>query len=377
MVLAHLYPSGLVPASGCKTLSSSSTTAKSTARPPIVRSTSYSAVPHPSKLTHVEIRHQGSQHSTSTAVSIPSPPNTPSLNNQSNDPYTSQGMFSPPNDTGNKSYFHHHDITSSRTQSSSSAPSAVSPLQAKMSSMSGSLTLLTPDGEDAILPPTTAGFTFSSNITEEGAKEERDSYAFFLAAMEEDRWKSISTVRSTYFFDGIGRGGGFLAIPHLASHGNAKTNVICRLLEAWLTKKLVEPTISDSIPVLEDNIQSSVLSIEQHLQENAKVWATGISKAVVHIRCGHVFMLNSCCDDETIVHLGADEFYQDYPLFVDVEIKMHCDSNHAREHNATEILIAFQNVVSCSKGKANQPYVHRAVISLKPRSSMDGEVVPE
>ncbi|KAF8934316.1 hypothetical protein BGZ52_005009 [Haplosporangium bisporale] len=205
-----------------------------------------------------------------------------------------------------------------------------------MSSMSGSLTLLTPDGEDAILPPTTAGFTFSSNITEEGAKEERDSYAFFLAAMEEDRWKSISTVRSTYFFDGIGRGGGFLAIPHLASHGNAKTNVICRLLEAWLTKKLVEPTISDSIPVLEDNIRSSVLSIEQHLQENAK-----------------------------------------YPLFVDVEIKMHCDSNHAREHNATEILIAFQNVVSCSKGKANQPYVHRAVISLKPRSSMDGEVVPE
>lgn len=212
MVLAHLYPSGLVPTSGCKAPSSSSTATKSTARPPIVRSTSYSAVPHPSKPTHVEIHNQGSQYSTSTAVSIPSPPHTPSLNNQSSDPYTSRGLLSPPSDTGNKSYFHHHDITSSRTQNSSSAPSAMSPLQVKMSSMSGSSSLMTPDGEDAILPPTAAGFTFSSNITQEGAKEERDSYAFFLAAMEENRWKSISTVRSTYFFDGIGRGGGFLAV---------------------------------------------------------------------------------------------------------------------------------------------------------------------
>ncbi|KAG0032125.1 hypothetical protein BGZ81_011614 [Podila clonocystis] len=369
MVLAHLYPWGLIPTSGCKT-PSASTKAKSTARPPIVRSTSYSAVSFTSKPTHVEIHNQGSLRSTSKSISIPSPPPTPHQN-QSSD-HASRGLISPPD--GNKSYFHHHDIVASQTQlNSSSAPSAMSPLQAKMSSLSGPLSLMTPDGENSQLSLPTTGFTFSSNISEEGAKKERDSYAFFLTTMEEDGWKSISTVRSTYFFDGIGRGGGFLAIPHLASHGNAKTNVICRLLEAWLTKKLVEPTISDSIPVLEDNIQSSVQSIEQHLQDNAKVWATGISKAVVHIRCGHVFMLDSCCDDETIVHLGADEFYQDYPLFVDVEIKMHCDSNHARENQATEILIAFQNVVSRSKDKANQPYVHRAVISPKRRPSVDGD----
>ncbi|KAG0076773.1 hypothetical protein BGZ92_002257 [Podila epicladia] len=374
MVLAHLYPWGLIPTSGCKT-PSSSTTPKSTTRPSIVRSTSYSAVSYSPKSAHVETHSQGSRRSTSIAISIPSPPPTP-LHNQSSE-HASRVLFSSP-DTVDTSYFNHHDITTSQTQlNSSSAPSAMSPLQANLSSLSGSLSLMTPEGEDTQMSLPTTGFTFSSNITEEGAKEERDSYAIFLTTMEEDRWKSISTVRSTYFFDGIGRGGGFLAIPHLASHGNAKTNVICRLLEAWLTKKLVEPTISDSIPVLEDNIQSSVQSIEQHLQENAKMWATGVSKAVVYIRCGHVFMLDSCCDDETIVHLGADEFYQDYPLFVDVEIKMHCDSNHAREIQATEMLIAFQNVVSRNKDKANQPYVHRAVISLKRRSSVDGDVVPE
>ncbi|KAF9366343.1 hypothetical protein BGX34_003988 [Mortierella sp. NVP85] len=181
--------------------------------------------------------------------------------------------------------------------------------------------------------------------------------------MEQDCWKSVSTVRSTYFFDGIGRGGGFLAIPHLASHGNAKTNSICRLLESWLTKKLVEPTISDSIPVLEDNIQSSVSSIERHLKEDPKVWA-GISQAFIQIRCGHVFMLDACCDDETIVHLGADEFYQDYPLFVDVEIKMHADAAQQSRTQAAEVLIAFQNIANREKGPlAAEPYIHRVQIN--------------
>lgn len=95
--------------------------------------------------------------------------------------------------------------------------------------------------------------------------------------------------------------------------------MICRLLEAWLTKKLVQPTISDSIPVLEDNIQSSVQSIEQHLKADPRVWA-GISQAFIHIRCGHVFMLDACCDDQTIVHLGADEFYQEVQSCLSQEV---------------------------------------------------------
>ncbi|KAF8935119.1 hypothetical protein BGZ58_005243 [Dissophora ornata] len=228
----------------------------------------------------------------------------------------------------------------------SSAPSMASPLQQRSSSSIPSL-----------------GFTFSGNISMNQPKEDRESYAFFLNKVDQDYWKSVSTIRSTYFFDGIGRGGGFLAIPHLASHGSAKTNVICRLLESWLTKKLVEPTISDSIPVLEDSIQSSVQSIESYLKADPKVW-TGISQAYIHIRCGHVFMLDACCDDETIVHLGADEFYQDYPLFVDVEIKMLGDSTQLPRTQPTEVLIAFQNVVNRDKGiGAERPYVHRTSIS--------------
>lgn len=244
------------------------------------------------------------------------------------------------------------DNMSIGSRPSTSAPSTQSPFRIQASSSAP-----------------TVGFTFSSNIPAWQSVEERESYALFLAVMEKDYWKSVSTIRSTYFFDGIGRGGGFLAIPHLASHGNAKTNVLCRLLEDWLTKKLVEPTISDSIPVLEDSIQSSILSIERHLKADPRVWA-GISQAFIHIRCGHVFMLDSCCDDKTIVHLGADEFYQDYPLFVDVEIKMNGDANSVQQqlnsqgHRTSEVLIAFQNM---SQGNSHpgseRPYVHRTTIT--------------
>ncbi|KAF9585161.1 hypothetical protein BGW38_003645 [Lunasporangiospora selenospora] len=206
-------------------------------------------------------------------------------------------------------------------------------------------------------------FSFTGNVPKDSTNGSHETYVSFLERMEEDSWKSVSTIRSTYFFDGIGRGGGFLAIPHLASHGNAKTNAICRLLESWLTKKLVEPTISDSIPVLEDTIEGSVQSIENWLKSDPRVWA-GIAQASIHVRCGHVFMLDTCCDDETIVHLGADEFYQDYPLFVDVEIKMHHSPSNVTRVHPTEVLIAFQNVVNTDshQGMGQPPFIHQTLI---------------
>ncbi|KAF9996894.1 hypothetical protein BGZ79_009396 [Entomortierella chlamydospora] len=320
------------------------------------RSTSASSVP---QMTSIQIPSKESR--IAAAINIPSPPLTPYIGRENDQDIGSDDIFS--------SRFHSKhmqddededgdgeeldkDMSALQMRQSSSAPSAMSPLEMMMSTN---------------IAPTS--FTFTSNLQSpsQATSEKRESYDMFVNTMEADYWKSVSTVRTTYFFDGIGRGGGFLAIPHIASHGNAKTNVICRLLEAWLTKKLVEPTISDSIPVLEDNIESSVQSIEQHLRHDPKVWS-GISKSFIHIRCGHVFMLDTCCDDETIVHLGADEFYQDYPLFVDVEIKMQCDSNTTvTKEQSTELLVAFKNVTnrnnSGSIKQEEEPFVHRAVIA--------------
>ncbi|KAF9353680.1 hypothetical protein BGX26_008565 [Mortierella sp. AD094] len=294
---------------------------------------------------------QGSKQSTSAAINIPSPPLTPylglgdedidDLDYDDDDEYFGHEIFS--------SRYRKQSSQEDETpilRHSTSAPSMMSPLSWQSSGH---------------VPH--KGFMFSSNLSMAQPHDERESYTNFQDKMDRDYWKSVSTIRSTYFFDGIGRGGGFLAIPHLASHGNAKTNVICRLLEDWLTKKLVEPTISDSIPVLEDSIESSVLSIERHLKRDAKVWV-GISQASIHIRCGHVFMLDTCCDDQTIIHLGADEFYHEYPLFVDVEIKMQGESPQNSRTKPIEVLIAFQNVVDREKGSGEeQPYIHRTYIS--------------
>ncbi|KAF8978009.1 hypothetical protein BGZ46_006939, partial [Entomortierella lignicola] len=232
------------------------------------RSTSTSSVPQIPASIHIP---QTSKMACASSINMPSPPLTPYLGND--DQEGVEGV-------------EEYEESSMLLRHSSSAPSAMSPLEMKLSMNNSNC------------------FTFTSNLqtpSNTQTDQVRESYDYFVNMMEADYWKSVSTIRTTYFFDGIGRGGGFLA-----------TNVICRLLEAWLTEKLVEPTISEeSIPVLEDNIESSVLSIEQHLrQQDPKVWA-GISKSFIHIRCGHVFMLDTCCDDETIVHLGADEFYQD------------------------------------------------------------------
>lgn len=92
---------------------------------------------------------------------------------------------------------------------STSAPSTQSPFRIQASSSAP-----------------TVGFTFSSNIPAWQSIEERESYALFLAVMENNYWKSVSTIRSTYFFDGIGRGGGFLAVSVIPFVG--------RFLNAWI-----------------------------------------------------------------------------------------------------------------------------------------------
>lgn len=175
------------------------------ARPQSVRSTSQSSVP---RLKDIEVS-LSARPSSSAAINIPSPPLTPHPifdDDQTFQQDHSSTAIDPEDDSDSDS----GSIFSSRFQkqhrlqrdeqklklrsSSSSAPSAMSPLQMRASSN---------------VPMTTTGFTFTSNTQ---AKEARESYEYFLSTMEDDYWKSVSTIRTTYFFDGIGRGGGFLAV---------------------------------------------------------------------------------------------------------------------------------------------------------------------
>lgn len=181
-------------------------TTRPAVRPQSVRSTSYSSVP---RLKDIDVS-LSVRPSSSAAINIPSPPLTPhhsfdddhtfqedrsSTAADSEDDSDSSGIFS-------SRFQRQHRLQRDEQElklrpSSSSAPSAMSPLQMRASSN---------------VPMTTTGFTFTSNTH---AKEARESYEYFLSTMEDDYWKSVSTIRTTYFFDGIGRGGGFLAVSRV------------------------------------------------------------------------------------------------------------------------------------------------------------------
>lgn len=147
---------------------------------------------------------QGSKFATSAAVNIPSPPLTPflSYDDEDIDVLEPRDQDYPGNIFSSRyhkveSIHQQHDPTLIQRHSTS-APSMISSLQQIPSA--------------ANAPSPFLGFTFSSNISMNQPSENRDSYASIQTTMEQDGWKSVSTIRSTYFFDGIGRGGGFLAV---------------------------------------------------------------------------------------------------------------------------------------------------------------------
>jgi hypothetical protein len=142
--------------------------------------------------------------------------------------------------------------------------------------------------------------------------------------LEEDNVSSsVSTARITYFFDDS-RGGSFLSIPHLGRSGSASTAGITRILETWLSEKIANPVNSTQasssiIPILEEPIQQVTDSITSQLQAHAAKYLSALSKVYIQVQTGHVFDLSKCCDDSDVLW-AAQEFYQQYPLFLDLTI---------------------------------------------------------
>lgn len=169
---------------------------------------------------------QGSKQSTSAAINIPSPPLSPYLSCGDSD----VDEFSDKEDQYLKDDDDDNLVFSSRFQKKRQQQQQYQPQQRTQLPYDQMPTDQLNDMSISSRPSTSApttqssfriqasrsaptvGFTFSSNIPAWQSAEERESYALFLAVIEKDYWKNVSTIRSTYFFDGIGRGGGFLAV---------------------------------------------------------------------------------------------------------------------------------------------------------------------
>lgn len=107
----------------------------------------------------------------------------------------------------------------------------------------------------SVVPPISPPLTAYSPVCNEDDYELLDHLQSDNTSVE-----TIATIQSTFLWDGICRGR-FLSFPHLALHGNAQTAQIMRVLERWLCDKLMQPQLSDRLPILEESIPDSCHSI--------------------------------------------------------------------------------------------------------------------
>ncbi|KAJ2958874.1 hypothetical protein NQZ79_g5606 [Umbelopsis isabellina] len=183
---------------------------------------------------------------------------------------------------------------------------------------------------------------------------------------DEDFIESIATIQSTFLWDGICRGR-FLSFPHLALHGSAHTSQIMRVLESWLCDKLMQPQLGDLLPILEESIPESCHSIMDMLNKEKQLLRP-FHTCLIQIRSGHLYNLPLISNGDTFI--DVDEFIRDYPLFVDVCIKivprnlcrglaLRDDAEHCR------LLLSFETIVGKSDQlQQSQPYLLSELVDV-------------
>ncbi|KAH8554227.1 hypothetical protein BGW37DRAFT_483904 [Umbelopsis sp. PMI_123] len=179
--------------------------------------------------------------------------------------------------------------------------------------------------------------------------------------------ETIATIQSTFLWDGIYRGR-FLSFPHLALHGDAQTSHIMRVLEQWLSDKLMQPQLGDHLPILEDSIPDSCHSI-MALMHQEKHLMRPFHTCLIQIRSGHLYNLPLISNGNTFI--DVDEFIRDYPLFVDVCIKIVPRSFRPSKNTAfgdaehCRLLLSFETIVGKSDEiEKSQPYLLSELVDI-------------
>jgi len=195
-----------------------------------------------------------------------------------------------------------------------------------------------------------------------------DDYELLDHLQNDSSVETIATIQSTFLWDGICRGR-FLSFPHLALHGNAHTAQIMRVLETWLCDKLMQPQLGDLLPILEESIPESCRSIVDVMHKE-KHLLRPFHTCLIQIRSGHLYNL-------PLIHNGnafidVDEFIRDYPLFVDVCIKIvprdlprnrHLKETDNADH--CRLLLSFETIVGKSDElQQAQPYLLSELIHV-------------
>ncbi|GAB5591812.1 hypothetical protein Unana1_06712 [Umbelopsis nana] len=174
--------------------------------------------------------------------------------------------------------------------------------------------------------------------------EREDSYRQFLLAMEDATDTHVSTCKSTYFFDGGKR---FISLPTLGNSNIKAASLVSRMFEQWLENKICHTSYTneeDRVPILEDSVELCSEDIMNTFKQKGSMRAfNGLSHVLLKIRAGHAYFYHQLDDGQPILSQDMEDFFQQFPLFVEVSInvKTH-DSKRANQH--CNMLLSMENM---------------------------------
>ncbi|RUS29427.1 hypothetical protein BC938DRAFT_480675 [Jimgerdemannia flammicorona] len=172
-----------------------------------------------------------------------------------------------------------------------------------------------------------------------------ETLARFQREMEDRGNARISSYRNTYFFDGGSR---FISLPTLGNSNTKAASQISRTFEEWLERKIYAHDEPDTVPILEESVEVSAAEIMGKLKSKATKIFSGLTQVMIRIRAGHIYNYQNSTnswseseDDRTILDDSTEDFFQQFPLFVEVVIKVKPSESH---HNpSTHLLLTVEN----------------------------------
>ncbi|CAG8533661.1 6656_t:CDS:2 [Dentiscutata heterogama] len=157
---------------------------------------------------------------------------------------------------------------------------------------------------------------------------------------------NVTSFQKIYYFNTCS-----YEVPHYGNHMQPALRNIALIVESWLTEKLLYRYAGDAIPILEESPQISAESVMTKLKMALGAF-NNLSKVYIKIRAGHVYSLHMI-NDEIVISPNHKQFIQEFPLFVNVSIKVQKRSAAAR-NTMCRVLVGVEHVTMQGQSMAGE-----------------------
>ncbi|CAG8642195.1 15310_t:CDS:2 [Cetraspora pellucida] len=149
----------------------------------------------------------------------------------------------------------------------------------------------------------------------------------------------IPSLRNTYYYNCLNA----CAVSHYNNHMEPSSQIIGSTIHSWIMKKLLNKgNKSEIIPILEEPLWALADGIMTQLRKIDSSAFHGLSRVLISVRAGHVYLLHMI-GDEIIMPSHDKNFLQQFPLFVDIAIKVQNENPHVARRNSCQVFVAVEH----------------------------------